>query len=310
MNRLRLPRPGARGLLLAAGAIALAASAVPAGEAYRYKDSSGNWVYSDRPPADHVAQPVALSAEAVSPHMVVEPRSTPQGITLVAVNQCRCPVEFGVKIQTPGVERTARRVLAAQSEAALVELPPTPGTGRIAYEYTYVIGDPGAAHAPREPYRAPFALAQSFRITQAPPDAITHVDAANRNAIDIAMPVGTPVHAAREGLVINAAHRFFRGGTEIEDVDQANFVQVLHDDGTSAIYAHLQMDTIQARPGQRVRRGEYIANSGNTGFSSAPHLHFVVLHNAGMHAESVPVTFAGPGGASVTPRTGQTLTAY
>ena len=68
--------------------------------------------------------------------------------------------------------------------------------------------------------------------------------------------------------------------------------------------------TVRVRPGQRVSRGEYIANSGNTGFSSGPHLHFVVLRNAGLKSESVPVSFAGPGGAAVTPRRGQALTAY
>jgi murein DD-endopeptidase MepM/ murein hydrolase activator NlpD len=124
------------------------------------------------------------------------------------------------------------------------------------------------------------------------------------------MPVGTAVHAAREGLVINVAHRFFRSGLALEVRDEANFVQILHDDGTTAIYAHLQMDTIRVRPGQRVGRGEYIANSGNTGFSSGPHLHFVVIRNAGLRSESVPVTFAGPGGSSVAPRTGASLTAY
>ena len=87
-------------------------------------------------------------------------------------------------------------------------------------------------------------------------------------------------------------------------------MQVLHDDGTAAIYAHLQMDTIRVRPGQRVERGEYIANSGNTGFSSGPHLHFVVVRNAGLSSESVPVVFEGRGGASVVPRTDVALTAY
>ena len=114
----------------------------------------------------------------------------------------------------------------------------------------------------------------------------------------------------RKGVVINVAHQFFRGGTTQEVRNEANFVQVLHDDGTTAVYAHLQLDTVRVRPGQRVQRGEYIANSGNTGYSSGPHLHFVVLRNAGLRSESVPVTFAGPGGASVVPRSHASLTAY
>jgi murein DD-endopeptidase MepM/ murein hydrolase activator NlpD len=124
------------------------------------------------------------------------------------------------------------------------------------------------------------------------------------------MPVGTAVHAAREGLVINVARDHFRGGLQAGNLNEANFVQILHEDGTYAIYAHLQLDTVRVRPGQRVARGEFIANSGNTGFTSGPHLHFVVLRNAGLRSESVPVTFAGPGGAGVTPRTGQLLRAY
>lgn len=61
---------------------------------------------------------------------------------------------------------------------------------------------------------------------------------------------------------------------------------------TSAVYAHLQLDTVRAKPGQYVARGEYISNSGNTCFSTGPYLHFVVLHNVGKRSESVPVTFA------------------
>jgi murein DD-endopeptidase MepM/ murein hydrolase activator NlpD len=230
---------------------------------------------------------------------------------MIAVNECRCPVEFGIKVKgADGHERVAKAVVPERSQQLLLEMPAPPGTGKIAFDYGYVIGEPGAVHAPKRPYRAPFAVAESFTVSQAPPTSITHTDPSSRNAIDIAMPVGTAVHAAREGLVINVAHKFFRSGLSQQFGDEANFVQILHDDGTTAIYAHLQMDTIRVRPGQRVERGEYIANSGNTGFSSGPHLHFVVVRNAGFRSESVPVSFAGPGGASVMPRTGTALTAY
>lgn len=302
---------------LGAAAVVLAMSGLAAMPAlaqsvYRYKDAQGQWVYTDRPPASRrPSETLTLSTAVASPRILIEPRSGATGIALVAINECRCAVEFGVKTRgSDGSEHAGRAVVAPRSEQVLIEVPAPPGTGEIRFDYGYVIGDPAASHNPSGPYRAPFALAQSFTVTQAPPDQVTHKDAGSRHAIDVAMPVGSAVHAAREGVVINVAHKFFRGGTTQEVRDEANFVQVLHDDGTTAVYAHLQLDTVRVRPGQRVQRGEYIANSGNTGFSSGPHLHFVVLRNAGLRSESVPVTFAGPGGASVVPRSRESLTAY
>jgi murein DD-endopeptidase MepM/ murein hydrolase activator NlpD len=285
---------------------------VTAAAAYRYKDSSGQWVYTDRPPPPgQASQSVALGGSSGAQlKITVEPRSTESGVALVAINQCQCIVEFAVKAQTPAGNKQGRGTVAPQSERVLLDIAAAAGPAEIRYEYGYVVGEPGAQHRPTRPYRAPFAPAQRFTVTQAPPDAVTHVDASSRNAIDIAMPVGTAIHAAREGLVINVAARHFRTGLKLQDMDEANFVQILHDDGTHAIYAHLQLDTVRVKPGQRAARGEYIANSGNTGFSSGPHLHFVVLRNVGLRSESVPITFAGPGSTSVTPRSGQALTAY
>ena len=125
------------------------------------------------------------------------------------------------------------------------------------------------------------------------------------------MPIGTDVMAAREGVGFDVAASNFSGGLDpARDGPNANVVRILHDDGTYAIYAHLNTNTIRVRPGDRVQRGQYIADSGNTGFSSGPHLHFSVVRNAGMYIESVPVMFEGSNAERIVPATGAELTAY
>ena len=58
-----------------------------------------------------------------------------------------------------------------------------------------------------------------------------------------------------------------------------NFVVVLHSDGTTGEYFHLERGSVQVRAGDRVARGQWLARSGNTGFSTVPHLHFGCLSN-------------------------------
>ena len=131
------------------------------------------------------------------------------------------------------------------------------------------------------------------------------------HAVDIAMPVGTDVVAARDGIVFDVSSTNFKGGPDADQyADLANIVRILHDDGTFALYAHLNWNSIRVNPGDRVQAGQYIADSGNTGFSSGPHLHFAVQRNLGMRVESIPVTFRGPGDSSINPQRGSSLMAY
>jgi Membrane proteins related to metalloendopeptidases len=105
------------------------------------------------------------------------------------------------------------------------------------------------------------------------------------------------VLAAREGTVLQAEDGVRDAGDPAAaNAARANHVRILHDDGSMALYAHLQPDGVLVRVGERVRQGQRIGLSGNTGFSTAPHLHFAVQVNAGMALRAIPFRMAGPQG--------------
>ncbi|HKE45406.1 MAG TPA: M23 family metallopeptidase [Steroidobacteraceae bacterium] len=286
---------------------------------YRYRDEHGNWVYTDRKPdsvQDVEERPLAETAVA-PPEIKVLRRTVEDRVELVADNGCFCPAEVAVRLLAPvnvaGFDDDVKvTVIEAREPTIIAALKPSVRNRVMSfgYEYRALLGEPGVKHAPTEPYRAPFALSRQFMVTQAYPDAITHRDPGSAYAVDIAMPVGTQVYAARGGTVIEVASQFFEATQDPDQATRANLIRVLHPDGTMSIYAHLNWDSIRVRPGQVIKRGEYIADSGNTGFSSGPHLHFAVQRNAGLRHESLPIEFAGPGGKAVTPQTGTALMAY
>jgi Peptidase family M23/Domain of unknown function (DUF4124) len=286
---------------------------------YKYRNEHGEWVFTDRPPASgEPYETSTLNPSFEAPELRVYRRDVAGGIALIADNRYYCPIE--IAFQLASMDNLPRdtpwsgdRVLPPRSQTELLRLEPEDPKRTIQFQYNfqYIPGDPTARHAPHEPYRLPYALARSFHVSQAAPDQITHLDAASAYAIDFVMPVGTPIYAARGGTVIDVASDFFGAGLDpATDGPRANIVRILHDDGTMALYAHLNWNSIRVEPGQDVERGEYLADSGNTGFSTGPHLHFVVQVNDHGAIVSVPVEFAGPGGAAQTLHTGDTPTAY
>src|SRR5690606_29065608 len=155
-------------------------------------------------------------------------------------------------------------------------------------------GDPNAKPQDAE-YLLPLRQA-NFRIDQGYGGRFSHSDDQNRYAVDFAADIGTPVIAARAGIVMPVESDFDRAGLNLEKYGgRANFVRILHDDGAMTLYAHLKSDSAHVRVGQPVKAGQQIGLSGNTGFTTGPHLHFAVQVNRGMRLESVPFRmFAGP----------------
>ena len=285
---------------------------------YRFRDANGQWVFTDRTAGDTASggAPLSLAHEPDALHADIERVDLGSSTRLVAVNDCLCVVTLRAWIQRSDLAQipagtSYQATLQPGASRTLVEAQRADGAkGQLQFAWRRTLGAPDAVHTPPRPYRAPFALGATFLVSQAFPTRVTHVTPDSVYAVDIALPDGTPVYAARAGTVINVRHDSFSGAPLPALLDQANVVEVLHEDGTIAIYAHLHWDSIRVRIGQRVQLGEYLANSGNTGFTTGPHLHFAVWRNSGSGDVSVPVQFAGPGGLAVTPATAQPLTAY
>jgi murein DD-endopeptidase MepM/ murein hydrolase activator NlpD len=287
---------------------------------YKYQDADGTWIYTDRkPPAEKQAETRDLPSAAKAPTVAVTTSLVGREVRFTGFNEFDAPVEIIVELETlhnvelPMPDQALHWVLAPRSRLILFQLSAIEDNiaPQVDYRFTWLHGDPASEHNPAQPYRAPFAVAGHHPITQAFPLGTTHDTVESRHSVDIAMPIGTNVHAARAGVVFEVASSNFRGGADAEQyAESANIIRILHDDGTHALYAHLNWHAIRVRPGDRVERGEYIAESGNTGFSSGPHLHFAVMQNLGMRLESLPIVFEGADGSAITPTSGDTLVAY
>ena len=159
------------------------------------------------------------------------------------------------------------------------------------YASHYTVGSMQAKHDDSVVYRLPFAPGAAYKVTQAYNGHYSHFGS-DQYAIDFKMPVGTPVHASRAGMVAKIKDDSAKGGADRKYENQANYVLIRHDDGTLGNYAHLAKGGVKVTVGQRVQSGDLIALSGNTGFSSGAHLHFSVFKTKdGKGRLSIPVRF-------------------
>lgn len=291
-----------------------------AGTMYKYRGENGEWIFTDRKPAEeHNAEVRQLELSFIQPTFSVTSETVGANIEFTAHNDFYAPIEVRLEIleivgvEFPHPDDELRWVIPPRSEQLLLNLEflQQATAPHVRYRYHYLPGDPAAQHQAEDGYQVPFSSAQSFPVTQAFPDTATHRSLDSVRAVDIAMPIGTDIFAARGGIVFDVASQNFRGGLNAAlDGPAANIIRILHDDGTFSLYAHLNWNTIRVKPGDRVEAGQYIADSGNTGFSSGPHLHFAVLRNTGFRIESLPIDFRTRDGSLFAPNSGEVLTGF
>jgi len=163
----------------------------------------------------------------------------------------------------------------------------------------YTLGDSRAVHDTNYLYRLPYASGQAYRVTQAFHGGFSHTGG-EQFAIDWRMPEGTPVLAARGGTVILIKDDSSAGGPDRRFENDANYVLVQHSDGTIGNYAHLMRRGVTVALGQAIQPGQLLGYSGNTGYSSGPHLHFSVFKpKNGKERESIPIRFSVGGRAAI-----------
>ena len=186
-------------------------------------------------------------------------------------------------------------------------------------------GQVDAAGTGPSPYKLPWKAGQQESVLQGTSrfdnwqhctsGCSTHNDDAMRYALDFDLPEGTPVLAARAGTValangswaadhcggVSAPAAGNAGDNTVSQFigNEANFVEIDHGDGSSALYLHLSSVSPdierKAKTGERVEQGEVLGLSGRTGYTQcAPHLHFQVESSvkADWFTTSLPVSFA------------------
>lgn len=280
--------------------IGLLAATVPASALtiYKYTDPSGVVTYTDKAaPGAQVFVFRDRMVEHIDQQVKLETQKHDAGETLLVSNDLFAPVEIELRLDrlenAGGVpNKPIRWVLPPRSKIRLVTLAPLDPSKPMHYKTKLrtALGDPRL-----QPQRYDYPLPWTggpFRLTQGANGRYSHFTPKGRYAMDIAMPEGTPIVAARAGMVVKIEnHQSGRGNNP-----SGNFVRILHDDGTMGVYLHLMRQSVTVQEGARVEVGSLIARSGNTGNSTGAHLHFVVQRNIGLALESIPYEFNQPVG--------------
>lgn len=284
---------------------------------YKFQDKNGVWHYGDKPPDTEQEVEVRQLKPARTQRVRLEKHGDKRHPFFYAVNQYPGPIELEVDwedhenvVATPPLPQ--RFIVGPGESADLFDIQTTVATraSRFTLQYRYMIGKPLANYASQNPYLPPIAPGSRFQITQAFSGKFSHQDEQNRYAVDIVMPVGTPIYAARGGVVLEVENDYFKSGTQQAYANKANSIRILHDDSSMAIYAHLQLEKAQVHPGLQVSAGELIGYSGNTGFTTGPHLHFAIQINQDMKLVSVPFQFIDVNGQISEPQQGTWLEGF
>lgn len=222
--------------------------------------------------------------------IIIQEKHTDKNYTLTAINNMACPATLIATADSMHMQ--FKKYLPQHANRILVRLPmDTINISAIdrVLNYRLILGNPDAVHDNSYQYNLPFPVGVTHELMQGNNGWFSHNTTRARYAFDFKMPVGSLVTAARGGVVVYVEERFSKGGDNKMLKDRGNQIAICQDDGTIAVYAHIKHNGAIVKVGDPVFAGEPIAFSGNTGFTTGPHLHFAVL----VADSSVAIHFRG-----------------
>ncbi|MBL6990407.1 MAG: M23 family metallopeptidase [Bacteriovoracaceae bacterium] len=143
-------------------------------------------------------------------------------------------------------------------------------------------------------YILPYVVGEAYLLSQSNCETTTHYGN-NKYAYDFSMEIGTTIVAIRSGTVIKVEESY---EDDNEVATEANYIQIRHADGTVAIYVHLTQNGSDVSVDDTVSQGDSIGQSGNSGYSSGPHLHLQVNESSTSFI-SIPITFSNASPAPI-----------
>jgi murein DD-endopeptidase MepM/ murein hydrolase activator NlpD len=204
-------------------------------------------------------------------------------INLYALNSGHCPVSVMMSFPTIKNLKASKSlpvemvILNDGEEHLIVSLSVIneKAGSNYAFDFRYALGNIyDTQHDNNYAYTLPFQKGKRSVVGQGYNGRFSHDGLL---ALDFDLKVDTEVLAARAGTVVAIKEDSDKGCKSQKCKGQANYILIYHDeDGTFASYVHLKKDGAAVQPGDKVKPGQLIGYSGNTGWSSGPHLHFEV----------------------------------
>ncbi|MBL8900267.1 MAG: M23 family metallopeptidase [Planctomycetes bacterium] len=261
-----------------------------------------------------LAAPFAPREVARHPQLEIERVvATAGGELLLARSALDFPVTVSIELEEAENARAQWEgdglgvVVPPRGVALLGRVAPLRGSAPYRYRWReqWWAGARDATPDPESAYRSPLAI--PARVVQGFHGEPSH-RGADAYAVDLQCPLGTAVHAARSGLVVELREDSDRGGADPALRDEANFVRLLHADGTLGFYAHFARNGVEVELGQRVTAGAALGRTGSSGWMGEPHLHFAVALADARHGwRSIPFRFERVGAPPAEPREGELL---